>query len=66
VDDQLEKLQAAVAFQERAVEKLNQALIAQQCQMDEMGRQIRILAEKLREERLPEQSNEPEPPPPHY
>lgn len=66
MDDQLEKLQAAVAFQERAVEKLNQALIAQQCQMDEMGRQIRILAEKLREERVVEPSNEPEPPPPHY
>jgi SlyX protein len=66
VEEQLEKLQADMAFQERAIEKLNQALISQQCQIDEMERQIRILVEKLRDGRVVEQSNEPEPPPPHY
>ncbi|MGX9366593.1 SlyX family protein [Desulfoplanes sp. PS50] len=66
MDEQLEKLQAEMAFQERTIEKLNQALISQQCQIDEMGRQIRFLAEKLREERLVEHTNEPDPPPPHY
>jgi SlyX protein len=66
VEDPFEKLQSDMAFQERAIEKLNQALISQQCQIDEMGRQIRILVEKLRDKRVVEQNNEPEPPPPHY
>ncbi|GAU09658.1 SlyX family protein [Desulfoplanes formicivorans] len=66
MDDQLEKLQTQIAFQERSIEKLNQALISQQCQIDELERQIRILAEKLLEVRAVDDNNVPEPPPPHY
>ena len=66
MEEQLEKLQADMAFQERAIEKLNQALISQQCQIDEMGRQIRILVEKLRDGHAVEQNSGPEPLPPHY
>ncbi|WP_462325448.1 SlyX family protein [Desulfoplanes sp.] len=66
MDEQLEQLQTQLAYQDRTIEKLNQALIAQQCQIDEMERQIRFLAEKLRDVRVVEQSNGPEPPPPHY
>lgn len=66
MDERLENLETQMAFQERTIEKLNQALISQQCQIDDMELQIRILVEKLRDVRVVEQSTEPEPPPPHY
>lgn len=66
MDERLENLENQIAFQERTIEKLNQALISQQCQIDDMELQIRILVEKLRDVRVVEQSTEPEPPPPHY
>ena len=66
MDERLENLETQIAFQERTIEKLNQALISQQCQIDDMELQIRILVEKLRDVRVVEQSTEPEPPPPHY
>ncbi len=66
MDERLENLETQIAFQERTIEKLNQVLISQQCQIDDMELQIRILVEKLRDVRVVEQSTEPEPPPPHY
>ena len=66
MDERLENLETQMAFQERTIEKLNQVLISQQCQIDDMELQIRILVEKLRDVRVVEQSTEPEPPPPHY
>ncbi len=63
----LEDLETRIVFQERALEKLSEALVAQQCQLDEIQQSIRILAEKWRDMAANDQHEDgPQPPPPHY
>ncbi len=67
MEKRLEDMETRIAFQERAIEKLGEALVAQQCQLDEIQQSIRILAEKWRDMATNDQHEDgPEPPPPHY
>lgn len=66
MDEDLIQIQTQLAFQERTVEKLNEVVIAQQRQIDELEKQMKILANKLRDVALSDQVETPEPPPPHY
>ena len=65
--DDIEQLQMKVAFQEDAIESLNQALIAQQKQLEELQFAFKQMQSKLR---AIEPSNlaaeHEETPPPHY
>lgn len=62
------ELESKIAFQEDTVNSLHQELLAHQKRIEQLQRQIILLAEKLRQ--LPEDSDilrpEEEPPPPHY
>lgn len=62
------ELESKIAFQDDTVNSLHQELLAHQKRIEQLQRQIILLAEKLRH--LPEDSDilrpEEEPPPPHY
>lgn len=62
------ELESKIAFQEDTVNSLHQELLAHQKRIEQLQRQIILLAEKLHQ--LPEDSDilrpEEEPPPPHY
>ncbi len=66
MEHRLEQLETQIAFQEKALDDLNQVLIDQQRQMDAMERQIRILAQYVQDTRVLEHEAAPEPLPPHY
>lgn len=63
----LTELETKVAFQEQAIEDLNQALIDQQFALDKIQHTVRYLAEKLQGVQPSNiASREEETPPPHY
>ncbi|MDD4650020.1 MAG: SlyX family protein [Desulfoplanes sp.] len=66
MDEDLIQIQTQLAFQDRTIEKLNEVMTAQQRQLDEIEKQIKFLASKLRDVALSDQGESPEPPPPHY
>ncbi|MEE3608493.1 MULTISPECIES: SlyX family protein [Avibacterium] len=64
---QIAELETKVAFQEHAIEELNQALIEQQFAIEKMQLQLRHLAAKLKDlqpSNIASQAEET--PPPHY
>ncbi|WP_032093906.1 MULTISPECIES: SlyX family protein [Pasteurellaceae] len=64
---QIAELEMKIAFQEKLLEDLNQALVAQQFAIDKMQLQLRYLANKLKDmqpSNIASQSEET--PPPHY
>ncbi|URL06568.1 SlyX family protein [Avibacterium sp. 21-595] len=64
---QIAELETKVAFQEHAIEELNQALVAQQFILEKMQLQLRHLAAKLKDlqpSNIASQAEET--PPPHY
>lgn len=62
------ELESKIAFQEDTVNSLHQELLAHHKRIEQLQRQIVMLAERLQQ--LPEDSGilhpEEEPPPPHY
>jgi len=63
----IESLESTVAFQERAIEDLSQALAEQYKQIEVLKREMKTLGTQLRNvEAHPALSTGPEPPPPHY
>ncbi|MCW9699265.1 MULTISPECIES: SlyX family protein [unclassified Avibacterium] len=64
---QIAELETKVAFQEQAIEELNQALVEQQFILEKMQLQLRHLAAKLKDlqpSNIASQAEET--PPPHY
>ena len=67
VEADIEQLQMKVAFQEDAIESLNNALIDQQAQLDEMQFKIEHLLTQLKSiDHSSGRSEGQEAPPPHY
>lgn len=67
MEDRLERLEGLVALQDRTIEELNDALVAQQRQIDDLGRLVERIALKLRQ--VAENANDGgdyDVPPPHY
>ncbi|MFT4806932.1 MAG: SlyX protein [Paraglaciecola sp.] len=63
----IEQLQMKMAFQEDTIESLNQALIAQQKQMDDLQFQLKQLVSKISAIEPSNMASEKEEmPPPHY
>ncbi|MDG6895202.1 SlyX family protein [Volucribacter amazonae] len=63
----IKELEMKVTFQESVIEDLNQSLVAQQFLLDKIQRQLRHLANKLKDlqpSNIASQSEET--PPPHY
>lgn len=64
---QIAELETKIAFQEHAIEELNQALVEQQFLIEKMQLQLRHLAVKLKDlqpSNIASQAEET--PPPHY
>lgn len=65
--NEIEELQMKVAFQENTIEELNEALIAQQKQIDALNFKMKHVTNKLKELSVSNLvSQQDEPPPPHY
>jgi SlyX protein len=65
--DRIEQLETTVAFQDRAIEELNQALALHFKQIEALKRELNMLGSQLREvESHPALTPQAEPPPPHY
>ena len=63
----IEELQMKVAFQENTIEELNQALIAQQKQIDDLTFKMKHVTTKLKESSVSQLPNPNEQEiPPHY
>jgi SlyX protein len=63
----IDGLEATVAFQERTIEELNEAIGAQWKELDAMKRELANLGSQLRQlEANPALAPGSEPPPPHY
>ena len=66
-EERLEWLETTLALQDRTIEQLNEALIAQQRTMDRLENGVQALADKLRAFDTPSEEGEAEEPlPPHY
>ncbi len=63
MEERLDKIEETLALQERTLEQLSEVLTTQQAELNELHRQIRFLAERVKTA-----ASEPseEPPPPHY
>lgn len=67
IEQRLAELEMKSAFQEQAIEELNQALIQQQFTIDKMQLQLRHLVNKLKDMQPSNiASQAEETPPPHY
>ncbi len=65
--ERLEKLETTIAYQEQAIEDLNQTVLAQAEEIAALKRLIGNLGERVREiADNPALAEAPEPPPPHY
>lgn len=67
LEERIAKLEETVYFQDNTVRELNQALVAQQFQLDEMEKRMFAMQTKLRE-LLPalDDGGVDDGPPPHY
>jgi SlyX protein len=67
VADRIEKLETTIAFQDQAIEELNQALAEHFKEIEALKRELHNLGSQLREvESHPALAPAAEPPPPHY
>ena len=65
--ERLDKLETTIAYQEQAIEDLNQTILAQAGEIAVLKRLIGNLGERVREiADNPALAEAPEPPPPHY
>lgn len=67
MEDRIVDLETRLAFQDETINELNEVITDQQQQLDELREEIRLLNLRVVSiaESTPE-SNEKEPPPPHY
>ena len=67
MEHRIERLEETLALQDRMMEQLNQVVIEQQRQIDQLTRQITLLADRVKGLNLEENGGAgDEPPPPHY
>ncbi len=67
MEDRIDNLETRLAFQEHTVEELNQAVTAQQRQLDDLGALLKALHKRLGELVPARVAPVPEErPPPHY
>lgn len=66
-DKRIEELESRLAFQDEAIDTLNQSLVALRAQADALERRVAALEAKLKGFEAPAVGRiEDEPPPPHY
>ncbi|RMH61885.1 MAG: SlyX family protein [Zetaproteobacteria bacterium] len=66
MDERLIELETRLAYQERAIEELNQALTGQQRQLDQLLLRLKRIETHLQQGGEPIARPNEEPPPPHY
>ena len=66
MEDRLERLEILAMEQESSLERLSDVLQDQQAQLMELNRELALLKEKLSKYEAGEDSDVPDPPPPHY
>lgn len=67
MEDRINDLESRIAFQDETIDVLNRTVMEQQQQLDVLTQQLEHLRDKLKAlAPSPLDSNEPEPPPPHY
>lgn len=66
VDSRLMVLEEKVEYQDYTIEKLNEALVSQQLQLDTLEEKIKRLDEKLSAGLLEHGDSDNSTPPPHY
>lgn len=67
VAERLEALEIRAAYQEQAIEDLNQAVLAHWKEIEALKRQLGRLGERIEaSEQRADLAGLPEPPPPHY
>jgi SlyX protein len=67
VQARIEALEVRVAYQDKVIEDLNQAVIDQWKKIDALRRQLNEVLDRVQEvEDSSASSRAPEPPPPHY
>jgi len=65
--ERIEKLETIIAYQEQAIEDLNQIVLAQAKEIDALKRLVANVTERLHSlAEHPALVEAPEPPPPHY
>jgi SlyX protein len=66
-DARIEALEVRVAYQDRVIEELNEAVTAQWKQLDRLAKDVARMSDRIKsvEESVPG-SDAPDPPPPHY
>jgi SlyX protein len=66
-EERLDALEIRIAYQDEAIESLNQTVSAQWAQIEALSRKVAELADRIREaESRAVPSGQSEPPPPHY
>jgi SlyX protein len=66
-DARIDALEMRIAYQDKTIEDLNEAIVAQWKQIDFLTRQIASLTDRVQEaETRAASAGRPEPPPPHY
>ncbi len=65
-DKRLEELETRVVFQEDTIQKLDDALAAQQQQIMDLERQLHLIGTQIKEIEMVPAASGPEAPPPHY
>jgi len=65
-DTRLQDIEYKIAFQERLLEQLNEALTGQQQQLDDLRRQIRDMNRNIESQNEQFSRPDDEAPPPHY
>ncbi len=65
-EGRLLELETRVAFQEDTIQKLDDALAAQQQQIMDLERQVHLLGTQIKEIEIVPANTGPEAPPPHY
>lgn len=67
MEERVERLENAVALQDRTIEKLNDVVFEQQKQIDNLEKQLELLAGKYRQLKEAAVQGPPDDaPPPHY
>ncbi|PXF29660.1 hypothetical protein WH50_19470 [Pokkaliibacter plantistimulans] len=66
MEDRLTELETRVAFMDDTINQLNDELVHQQKELETLHRMLHLMHEQMKQMTNPEQSNQGEPPPPHY